>query len=239
MKETIDNNQKIIDNWLKTVGVGVSLSEYKKELDNKDHKYVEFTNVKSFKIPKGNGYGNNDLIRNDKKIHTILVLSKGMWCPRNSDGCSGCSGVGKNKKPFWNANYSLSNHRLTHKEIMGVIKKINSETLRPKLAKWYTYENGKKVRTKDKFYDLECRSDADRNDVSECLRLLREIGEEKISKRNRTNLNTFYINDVLFQYTSEVKETLGSYQESLSYGYYFYDKDGNYIDSLNYGALYG
>lgn len=224
-KKQRESEQKWLDNWLTSCGVNVPLKEWKKILDEKGTNYVEFSNVKSFLIPKiEGGYSNKDIEKKD--IGTILIFITSIGHPK-SGGTSGCSGY-RGGKPKWIGDWSLHSYKLTKDEITDALKNFKGF--------------GENIRLNSKneyFLSLEYRSDCESDIFMKAVDILRKKAEEKFEKQNRTKTYVFYINGIIFDYTTKVRENISSYSEDMCYNYYFYDKDGNYLDLIPTPCLYG
>lgn len=173
-----ESERKWMDNWLTSCGVNVPLKEWKEVLDKKGTNYVEFSNVKSFLIPKeGGGYSNKDIERKD--IGTLLIFVSSIGHPKSgsSSGCSGYSG----KKPKWIGDWGLDSYKLTSDEIKEALKNFNGF--------------GENIRLDSKnehFLRLEYRSDCDIDTFLKAVDILRKLAEEKFKNQNKTKTYVFY-----------------------------------------------
>jgi len=231
-------NKQHLD-YLKSQGFEISLSEFKQILDEKNINYVQFNDVKSFLIPKEGGYG-RDLERKD--IGTILILKSGMFVPKNGS-CSGRSGCSEYKKPVWIGSWSTEVYNLTQYEMKKILQKYSGygKNLRLRREKWMTTDpvTKKEVRSSVKRYSLDYRSDYVYKEFTDCLDDFRKLAEEKFKKQKKTKTYTFIINNIKFQYTANIIESISGYSEDLSYNYYFYDNQGNYIERIPSYVSYG
>jgi len=217
------SKDKWYEDWLKSVGVGVPLDEFKKTLI--DREYVEIKNVKNF------SFYNKTL----ENIDTLIILKheNGWWSPKISGGgCSGYSG----DKPKWIGSESIHNLGLTAKEMKKFLKQF------PEFGKTIRLEKCETT-CGDKTEKVVCavgyRSDCPYNRFREVMDSLRDFANEKFSKENKTRTISFEINGMPFQYTSKITETISESKEDLSYAFYLYNEKGESVESFNYGAIYG
>jgi hypothetical protein len=225
-------------------GIGVNLNEFKDGLELKKVNFIEIKDVKSFE------YNN---IKKDN-ISTLIILNRGVWGLKNS-GCSGRSGIKNGKiKIEWCGDFELDSYKLTINEMHSILKGVPGfgKTIKIKKHIYYEYEKNsysdsktlkmrgfstKDIKSKPSYfkYSLIDRTDCDPKELSKCLDILRDFAENKFLNENKTIIKTYYINGLMFQYTAKIKENLSSISEDLSYAFYFYDEDGNYIDGINNG----
>jgi len=226
----------------KSVGIKTPLNDFLQTLKKEKRNYVDIKNVKTFLVPAiGGGYGVKD--HEMKDIATLLIVQYSHWAPTCGGSTWGTSGYSENKIPQWNGGTSTSQYLLSVKEMREVVKKHPNltETTRFKAEKWMTTDsNGKNVRSKPYKYGFEHRSDCNMKEYYKCMDEFRALSEEKYKKLSGPKIFEFFVNGVKFEYTSYIEININCTTQDLSYSFYFYDKDGNYIDSWGgHGAIYG
>ena len=83
---------------------------------------------------------------------------------------------------------------------------------------------------------LETRYDTKFNEI---YNELTTVSTDKFKKKKRKRKYRFNVNNMDFEYTANVKETIGEYREDLSYVFYLFNENDEMINYYNVGGIYG